>query len=159
MTITIRRVLIPTDFSASARFAQDYAVALASQLGAELHALHVVTEPLPLPGPHGTWIRPEEALPGLIKDAERQLVQTMEGAGNGINIVCKVRAGNSVCEIMDYADATEIDLIVVGTHGRTGLSHLLIGSVAEKLVRASTCPVLTVHPRNHTYAMDAPTNK
>jgi universal stress protein A len=160
MNISIRRVLFTTDFSAPAHSAQDYAVTLARQLGSELHVLHIVSEPLPLPGPHGTWIRPEDALPGLVKEAEKQLAGTMAAAlTEELKFVCAVRVGDSVREIIKYSDENEIDLIVIGTHGRTGLSHLLIGSVAEKLVRMATCPVLTIHPRDFQYSMNAPASK
>lgn len=148
MTVSVRRILFTTDFSAPAHDAQDYAGALARQFDAELHSLHIVTEPLPLPGPRGTWIRPEQALPGMIKDAEAQLARTMEGAvADSSKLVCAVRVGDSVREITQYADEHQIDLIVIGTHGRTGLSHLLIGSVAEKVIRLAKCPVLSVHPK------------
>ena len=149
MGVSVRRILFTTDFSAPAAYAQGYASAIASQFGSELHALHIVTEPLPLPGPHGTWIRPEQALPGMIKDAEAQLARTMQDAASpSFKVTCAVRVGESVREIIKYADEHDIDMIVIGTHGRTGLSHLLIGSVAEKLIRIAKCPVLSVHPRD-----------
>ncbi|WP_010585745.1 universal stress protein [Schlesneria paludicola] len=160
MRVSVRRILFTTDFSVSAHDAQDYAVALARQFDSELHALHIVTEPLPLPGPHGTWILPEQALPGMIKDAQTQLDRTMSGVlVNAAKLVCAVRVGNAVREIVKYAEEQQIDLIVIGTHGRTGLSHLLIGSVAEKLIRLAKCPVLSVHPQKRADSKTSPTSK
>ena len=64
-----------------------------------------------------------------------------------------VRTGVPFLEIIRYAKELEIDLIVLGTHGRTGLAHVLLGSVAERVVRKSPCPVLTVHPKGHQFVM------
>jgi Universal stress protein family/Putative prokaryotic signal transducing protein len=65
-----------------------------------------------------------------------------------------IRQGDAVSETIQYANESKSDLIVIATHGRTGLSRLLLGSVAEKIVRLSTCPVLTVHPEGHQFVLD-----
>ncbi len=146
MAIDVRRILLPTDFSDPARYAQQYAKTLAERFGAELHLLHVVPE-LTMPLSDSLW---------SMTDAEQQLhirranIRLPEEVGSQWSkehrTVCAVRVGYTAEEIVKYANECAIDLIVIGTHGMTGLSRLLLGSVAEKIVRLATCPVLTVHP-------------
>lgn len=149
MRVSMHRILFPTDFSAPARKAQDYAVALAETFGAQLHVMTVVPEIiLPATDSFTVWTLPEGGVKGQLEAAEARLKAEL---GPGSNAVLHVTVGLPVEEIMKYADEHEIDLIVAGTHGHTGLSHLLLGSVAEKLVRLATCPVLTVHPKGHQF--------
>ncbi len=153
MGVTIGRILFTTDFSESARHAQQYAVTLANSFGATLHVLHVVSEEALVPAPElqQRWLETE------IDRARKQLKVDVGAAPVGGQPVVQVtQAGHPVHEIVKYAAEHEIDLIVIGTHGRTGLSHLLIGSIAEKVVRLATCPVLTVHPSDHQFVMAAP---
>ena len=151
----IQRILLATDFSPPAQHAQDYACSLAERLSAELHTLHVVLDPSPIPGPEGSWILPSDAVPQLVHNAERELAVRMEAAlPRSLTVVRAVMVGQPVRDIIDYAKTHAIDLIVIGTHGYTGLSHLLLGSVAEKIVRLATCPVLTVHPQDHPFRMN-----
>lgn len=155
MNVTIHRILFPTDFSPSAQQAQDYASDLAQKFSAELHVLHVVTDLLPIPGSKGSWVLPDDLMPRLVREAELELAVRMEAAlPGGLTVVRSVQAGKPVQAIIDYANGHEIDLIVIGTHGHTGLSHLLLGSIAEKVVRLATCPVLTVHPKGHPFRMN-----
>jgi len=155
MIVSIHRILFPTDFSEPARKAQKYAVALAEKFGAELHALHIVPEIiLPATDSYAVWTLPEGGVKAQVDAAESQL-QSELGAGS--TAIRSVTVGFPVEEIMKYAHDREVDLIVVGTHGHTGLSHMLLGSVAEKLVRLATCPVLTVHPKGHQFVVpDSP---
>lgn len=148
MQISIRKILFPTDFSESSQHAKKYAFTLASALKAELHVLNVTLDPIPLPGSTGIYRLPQQELvPQLIHDAKLQLsAELPDEVTREIKIVCSCKIGNPVRTIMDYAELHAIDLIVLGTHGRTGLSHVLIGSVAENVVRLAKCPVLTVHP-------------
>lgn len=150
MNVSIHRILCATDFSPPAQQAQNYASTLAEKLWAELHLLHVVVEPLPLPGPKGSWILPEAVLPSLIQKAELELADHTEASSltTGSRPICTVKVGYPIEQILKYVKDNKIDLIVVGTQGHTGLSHLLLGSVAEKIVRLATCPVLTVHPQS-----------
>ena len=120
-----------------------------------MHALHVVPDPLPVPGPEGSWILSDNSVPTLVHEAELELAVRMEPALTGALVVVRsVHVGKPVQVIIDYAKEHEIDLIVLGTHGHTGLSHLLLGSVTEKVVRLATCPVLTVHPKDHPFRMN-----
>ena len=156
MFVSIRRILFPTDFSEPAKEAQKYAMALADRFGAELHLLHVVPEvAMPLPDSTNAWTLPAADLKLQVEAAERQLLHDLgpDWAEERRTVHTAV-VGNAVEEIVKYAREHEIGLIVIGTHGRTGLSHLLLGSVAEKLVRLATCPVLTVHPQGHQFLID-----
>ena len=149
MIVSLRRILFPTDFSEPARQAQKYAAALAEKFGAELHAMNVVPEIiLPATDSYTVWTLPEGGMKGQVEAAEKQLQVDLGPASTAVR---HVTVGFPIEEIMKYAGAHDIDLIVVGTHGHTGLSHLLLGSVAEKLVRLATCPVLTVHPKGHQF--------
>ena len=90
----------------------------------------------------------------LIDDAKERL-QGMPSNGweDGKPVIREVRTGIVVMETIDYTRENDIDLVVIGTHGRTGLMHVLMGSVAEKIVRKAPCPVLTVKPEGHQFVM------
>jgi nucleotide-binding universal stress UspA family protein len=149
--ITIRKVLFATDFSDCAKAAQNYALALADQFHAELHVLHVMPDvALMMPDPSTAVSLPANYLVDLKTEAERSLNTLFpDGANAGFVVVRSVRMGNPFVEIVRYAEESGVDLIVVGTHGRGALMHLLMGSVAEKVVRKATCPVLSVRPKGH----------
>ncbi len=155
MIASIRRILFPTDFSEPAKKAQEYAMALADRFGADLHLLNVIpplTPPSDSPTP---WVNSADDIRWQVETAELRLARELDSEWTKDHTAkyCAVM-GSEVHEIMRYANENEIDLIVIGTHGRTGLSHMLIGSVAEKLVRVATCPVLTVHPKGHQFLID-----
>jgi universal stress protein A len=155
MIVSIHRILFPTDFSEPAAEARKYAIALADRLGAELHLLHVAVPPvIPFPDATTSWTMPATGLKSEVEQAEQRLAQEITSWGEARRGVSTVIIGSAVDEIVKYANEHQIDLIVVGTHGLTGITHLLIGSVAEKLVRVATCPVLTVHPRGHQFLKD-----
>ena len=155
MKVQIKRILCPIDFSDSADHAMRYASALSETFGAELTLLHVVAPVVAaLPG--------ETALPDTLQadideltDACRNRLEQTVGklAASGLTVQHKVLNGVPFIEIIRYARDAETDLIVMGTHGRTGLGHLLIGSVAERVVRKSPCPVLTVKHPEHEFVM------
>lgn len=149
MTISIRRILFVTDFSEPARKAQLYAQALAEKYGAQLYAFHAVSEEVFVPTPDVAeqWLKAET------ERARQQLATELRDVPSA---VLEVRQGNAVQEIIKYAGEQNVDLIVIGTHGRGGLSHVLLGSIAEKVVRLATCPVLTVHPSDHQFVLDLP---
>ncbi|HEY0982839.1 MULTISPECIES: universal stress protein [unclassified Schlesneria] len=156
MQVSIHKILFPTDFSAPAIEAQHYALALAEQMGSELHLLHVVVPPvLPFPDATTSWTMPETGVTDLIRHAEQRIADEVASWPEESRVVTSVTSGYAVDEIVNYAKAHDIDLIVAGTHGLSGLSHLLMGSVAEKLVRVAPCPVLTVRPGGHQFISDA----
>jgi universal stress protein A len=156
MTISIRRILLPTDFSEPAAEALRYAITLADQFGAELRLLHVVVPPvIPYPDSSTLWTMPDTGLIEQVKEAESRFSTEISSWGEERRVISAVTTGFAVEEIVKYAEDHVIDLIIIGTHGLTGLSHLLIGSVAEKLVRIATCPVLTVRPGGHPFLIEA----
>jgi nucleotide-binding universal stress UspA family protein len=148
--ITIKKVLFPTDFSDCAKTAQEYAAAIAGQFGAELHVLHVLADVMMMmPEPGSALSLPPNYLLDLKQEAQRSL-ERIQFAGGGPSLRV-LRMGNPFVEIVKYAGEAEIDLIVIGTHGRSGLMHLLLGSVAERVVRKAQCPVLSVRPAGHQF--------
>lgn len=157
MPIDVRRILFPTDFSTPARYAQQYAVALAEQFGAELHVLHVIS-PLSAQYPDTTaiWaLPPIDAEVDTWAARESLAAELAEVVKTNIVAVQAVSIGFAIDEILKYVKRHAIDIVVIGTHGRTSLARLLLGSVAEKLVRTCDCPVLTVHPSGHQFVIDA----
>lgn len=156
MNVSIRRILVPTDFSEPASEAKEYAAAIADRWGAELHLLHVVVPPvIPFPDSASSWTMPSTGLKSRVEEAEQEIRREVSTWSEERRVISTVVTGFAVEEIVKYAEEHSIDLIVVGTHGLTGISHLLIGSVAEKLVRAATCPVLTVRPGGHQFLIEA----
>jgi len=152
--IQLNRILVPTDFSEFSRPALDYACAIAARFQSELHVLHVTPDPaMIVPEAAAFSVESMQAqAEAQTKEAQQQLAD-LPGGGwdNGRPIIREVRTGAAFLEILEYAKTQSIDLIVIGTHGRTGLMHVLMGSVAEKVVRKSPCPVLTVKPAGHQF--------
>ncbi len=144
--IAIRRILVPTDFSDPAAAALIYARALAEQFGSHLHIFHVVPEPYVYPW--GTEIS-TMPLADILNQSDQlartrltELVSPDETPPGGLTTSAVI--GAPVERILDYITEAGIDLVVIGTHGRGAMGHLLLGSVAERVVRRSTVPVLTV---------------
>lgn len=148
-----QKIIAPTDFSPASALALDAAAILARQFDAEIHLLYVFDPTLlsPLyvvPGAAALPIpmkEPEEVERGLRHELARVRDERLTGVRH-VELVIKQHASASqgICE---YATSSGADLVVLGTHGRTGIAHLLIGSVAERVVRHCTCPVLTM--RSH----------
>lgn len=146
--LPVRRILFPTDFSEHAEHAWSYALTFAQEFGAEVYLLHVVTPPPRLAEAYSVNFDPQKMVQAFIAEANAAMDQQVEAAkARGLIFHREVLVGVDFREIIDYAKKQDIDLIVMGTHGRTGLAHALLGSVAEKVVRKAPCPVLTVkHP-------------
>jgi len=146
--LSIRRILFPTDFSEPAEYAWVYALTFAQEFGAEVHLVHVVTPPPRLTEAYAVDFDPDRTVQALTAEASAFMDEQVEGAkSRGLIFSREVRVGVDYREIIDYATKHDIDLIVMATHGRTGLAHVLLGSVAEKVVRKASCPVLTIkHP-------------
>jgi nucleotide-binding universal stress UspA family protein len=145
--ISIKSILVPTDFSDTSKAALDYARELARMSGASLHLLHVVQDPFAqLWAVEADGISVRDVLERFVRIAKRQLDETLSDAErNTFRATLETRVGSPPQEIVDYAKKTGVDLIVMGTHGRGVIVHALIGSVAERVVRMATCPVLTIH--------------
>lgn len=144
----IRKILVPSDFSEPSRAALDYAAELAAPLGASIDVLHVWEPPTFIP----PVSLPEAGVADVSlielfrKNAENALVQfVQEAKKRGLALHASfAEVGPPGHTIAEFARKREYDLIVMGTHGRTGLSRVFMGSVAERVVRHASCPVLTV---------------
>jgi nucleotide-binding universal stress UspA family protein len=142
-----KRILCPVDFSPPSRSAMAVAAALSARFGAELTLFHAY----PLPGytlPEGTILPSPRMLQDLAGQTDAVLEEWRGEAerlgASGARTAKSV--GEPAVEIVEFATSGRFDLVVIGTRGRSGLRHALLGSVAERVVRRATCPVLTVHP-------------
>ena len=135
-TMPVREILVATDFSDEAESAVRRAVEYARRLGARLHVLHVFAQ-------------------GEV-EVTRLLADTAALAAPDVPVTVSSVAGDPADEILRYAQRHPIDLIVVGTHGRSGFSRVLLGSVADRVVRGATSPVLTVPSRSVTAGGPSP---
>jgi nucleotide-binding universal stress UspA family protein len=148
--LSIKRVLCPIDFSDISRVAVHYAAALARRYGASIIALHVVPPPVVpvLPGPEPILYPP---LVYSAEDIERFTIETLKfvhpEVGPGIEVDANVVLGSVADEIVEHAKSLPADFVVIGTHGRSGFERLMLGSVAERVVRKAPSPVLTAPPR------------
>ncbi|MDZ7309327.1 MAG: universal stress protein, partial [candidate division KSB1 bacterium] len=156
--LTIKRILFPTDFSRCADQALDHALYLARQNRAELHMLHALV-PLEYdvnnPGHH--FPDPAALTARLEQIASDRMKAALAGRGvDDLQVIPVQRQGISIAPtILQYVEEQDIDLIVMGTHGRRGLGHLFLGSVAEEIVREAPCPVLTIRERREPRPVDA----
>jgi nucleotide-binding universal stress UspA family protein len=142
MTRPFTRILVPTDFSETSDAALAYAKALATAFSASLHLVHVFEDPFTA----GTLASevyapiPPDLRAQVLADLRQRLDERMpQGVGTS-----EILTGITAKVLVDYAREQQVDLIVMGTHGRGGMAHLLLGSVAERVVRTAPCPVLTV---------------
>lgn len=142
-----RRILVPTDFSAPSDAALDYARRFAEQVGASVHLLHIVEESFAT-GPLASEMHVGDigrTIAAVMKDAQTRLSHRVAAADRArLRITSEVVTGFAAATIVDYASENGFDLIVMGTHGRKGIAHLMMGSVAERVVRTAPCPVMTV---------------
>ncbi|SRR6266540_2366825 len=145
--ITLKTILVPSDFSECSDAAIRYGLELARRFDAKLHLLHVIQDPATQPwAAEGLSIPILQAVDQWQKDAQQRLAGSVPAADAG-RVTAVAKIATPFQEILGYADEHAVDLIVMGTHGRSGMSHLLLGSIAEKVVRRAPCPVLTVrHP-------------
>ena len=144
--------MVPTDFSPHSEKAVVYGAELAAKFGAELHLLHAM-EAIPMVYGDGvTYFSPEIA-EELEQSAVKELNDIDVTAAGKLNVVRHVIQGHPFVEIVRYAKQENVDLIVVGTHGRGAIAHMLLGSVAEKVVRKAPCPVLVVRESEHDFVM------
>src|SRR5262245_2821292 len=151
MHIQLQNICVPVDFSDTSAAALTYAKALADAFGAKLHLLHVLVN----------WIPDSEfpASPQLYAELERSARKQLDSQltpDEKTQYKAKlemVTGMSEFVEIIRYAKEYEIDLLVLGTHGRGPIAHMLLGSVAEKIVRKAPCPVLTVRHPEHEFVM------
>ncbi len=154
MAIDIQRILLPTDFSAYSATATQYACELATKFAAELHLLHTLEVHLSSTPAFAMGL----ALPTHVHESRAAAEKALAGVLDpqwavGRKVVHAVVEGSPKVEIVRYARTHHMDVIVLATHGRSGLAHVLMGSVAESVVRTAPCPVLTVRPAGHQFVM------
>lgn len=139
-----KKILVGFDFSKNSRQAALHAAHLARRFAAQLHVLYVLEQEV-RPAHYDHWTESmKKALPEIERDARQALEQILEGEkGVKPEIHVKVNASHTHTGIVEFAKKNEIDLIVLGTHGLSGLEHMLLGSTAERVVRLAACPVLT----------------
>lgn len=134
--IAVKRVLVPVDFSEASDAALQYGIGLVQSFGGRLYLLHV-------PGKTGENLEADFPI-GPFARAAREPLQAVAATATQLRPEYAIRIGTPADEILRYADDRSIDLIVMGTHGRSGVAHLVMGSVAESVVRGATCPVMTL---------------
>ena len=146
--INLKTILVPSDFSECSHAALRYGLELARRFDARLHVLHVVQDPLSQPWAAEGFAAPAfDIVEDWRKEAKAKLAAQIPAA-DAARVTVEATIAWPFGEILRYAEAQKIDLIVMGTHGRGGMSHLLLGSIAEKVIRRAPCPVLTVrHPQ------------
>ncbi len=152
--VVFKEIIVPTDFSEHSLRALDYAVEIAERFGSELKIIYVI-EPL-LQAADVSWTSVDfEQLNRTHKlSAEKQLQQLVdERLPQDLPADTEIRFGKPFVEILKYAREENADLIVMATHGRGAIAHILMGSTAEKVVRKAPCPVLTVKHPKHIFAM------
>lgn len=145
--VVLTNILAAVDFDETSDAALSYARSLAGRFGARLHLLHVMENPFLRPmanDPRDVEAGIRQHLADRLTDEERRTLR----------VVQVLRQSDAPAEeIVKYAADEAIDLIVIGTHGRSGVAHLLMGSVAEKVVRTASCPVLSVRHREREVVM------
>ena len=133
------------DFSESSDFAFEHALTLARQFQAELTVMHVINEPVDLRGFYVPHISFEQLEKEIEEGAEKMMEKFCQTKmGDFTRYTTAVVAGIPYEEVLRKAEETGASLIVLGTHGRTGIDHLIFGSTAERVVRSAACPVLTI---------------
>lgn len=149
-TPKIRSILVPVDFSRPSEKALDYAASLAGQFGAKLILLNVV-EPFPTPDFAYSPMALDDNV--IVAQAKEHLKKVLTRRGLEAGLVEKilVRHGSPYTEITDAARTLKVDLIVISTHGYTGLAHVFLGSTAERVVRHAPCPVLVVRATGRNF--------
>lgn len=147
------KILCPVDFSEFTDEILAYAVNIAKRFDSELHLIHIIPN-LNYFTPYESFLTPEN-LVAIERNIEGEVGKDFDKITKKLDLPFRriIKTGVTFVEIIDYIKEQGIDLVVMGTHGRSGLEHILIGSVAEKVVRKSPCPVLTVRPKDKTFKM------
>ena len=148
----VHRILCPTDFSEFSEQSVRYGCELAETFQAELHLLNVIQDyDAVAPATGDTFAPFADWLPELRRQSQEQLAKFPgPDAAASVPVLRTTRVGAPIDEVVKYAKEHNIDLIVQGTHGRRGIKHMLLGSVAENIVRYAPCPVLTMRPTELT---------
>ena len=150
--VHLKTILVPVDFSSFSKKALEYAIAFAGQFGASVTLLHVV-EPMVYPENCMSIPSATDDINGSLVDAAKKRLdeERLAVEKQGVPVKVMTRLGRPYVEITEIARELGIDLIIVATHGHTGLKHVLLGSTAERVVRHAPCPVLTVRNPEHDF--------
>ncbi|MEW6321075.1 MAG: universal stress protein [Acidobacteriota bacterium] len=153
--IALRTILVPTDFSDTSEVALRYGKALAGAFKATIHVLHVVQEPFAQPWAVEAYGFSLAALQQeWLKEATARIEKALTpDERRALNAQLVTVLGHPVVEVLRYAQEHQVDLIVMGTHGRGPLGHMVMGSVAERVVRKAPCPVLTVRQPEREFVL------
>lgn len=149
----LKQILVPVDFSECTEKALFYAVPFARQFDATLTLLHVVEPPYLPASEMGVVVEVESK-----EDAQKELAVLQARLAGSVRCQTMTRKGSAEHEIIDAAKELGSDLIILGTHGRTGVERLLMGSTVEKVVRRAGCPILIVRPHEHDFITGSPTD-
>ena len=144
MATTIRSILVATDFSPASSGALEYGRLLARQFGASLHLVHVVDDPLLAAAWSEAYAFDTSALRERLREGAEAEVARIAATVPGVHVTTEIIIGSPARALIGRSAEPDIDLVVMGTHGRSGVPHLLLGSVAERVVRGAHAPVLTV---------------
>lgn len=144
----IKNILLPTDFSSTSLTAAEYALELANEYKANLHVLNVLEKTPPILAIRSLDLSREKIIQSIDADGQSQLDDCVKKIKKirDAEIIPAIRKGVDFEEIIKYSKEKKIDVIVIATHGRTGILHTLLGSVAEKVIRYSKIPVLVTTP-------------
>ncbi len=149
----LKQILVPVDFSECTEKAVAYAVPFARQFGATLTLLHVMEPPYLPASEMGVVVEVESA-----EEARKQLAALQARLAGSVRCQTLTRKGSAEHEILEAAKELHSDLMILGTHGRTGVERLLMGSTVERVVRRAGCPILIVRPHEHDFITGGPTD-
>ena len=150
----LKRILVPIDFSESSSKALRYALAFAKQFDAQIHCLHTVEIPYGT-GEGAIVIESDAFQKKLHEKSKAQMTAFLRDHGAAASQECAIRSGTAYREIVDASEDRDIDLIIMGTHGRSAVGRFLLGSTTERVVRHAHCPVLVVREREHDFIPSA----
>lgn len=151
--ITFKKIVLTTDLSANADAAMPYAIELARKYGGAIYLVHVFEDSIyyagtlgkeTLPYDPATWI----AAARDSRDKQMKALAERVAQDSQVPVIPVILSGQAAVELVNFAEKEKADCLIIATHGHTGFSRLLFGSVAEKVVRLSPCPVLSVRPKN-----------
>jgi len=152
--IKIERVLVPTDFSDYSELALQYGVSFCREYGAEMILLHVLEDPFYPATGASFGFDMSDFFTRMEAETRSRLEEIVSSeAARDIKIQPMIVRGTPFLEIIRVAKERDVDMVVLATHGRTGLAHVLMGSVTEKVVRKAPCPVLVVREAQHEFIM------
>jgi nucleotide-binding universal stress UspA family protein len=152
--IRLKTILFPTDFSETSQEAARYAISFAREFKAKVFVLHVVNEKIFTESNMPRVVSIEELEREMTEEARKRLKTLVPAEeAEGLDWETVIRQGEPFIEIIRFAKDQDVDLIVIGTHGRSGFEHIIFGSTAEKVVRKAPCPVLSVRPEQREFVM------